>query len=309
MWFKNLILYRFNKAFNHSQNDLEEQLAAAAFVPCGSQDMDKMGWDTPLGRNSSNYLHAAQGCYLICARKQEKILPAAVINELLEEKVLDIEQEQDRRVSRKERANLRDDLIQELLPKAFTRSGRIYAIIAPKQGLLLVDAGSAKKAEDLCSLLRNSLGSLPVIPPQVIDDPATILSAWLQGENVPNDIVLEDSCDLIDPEVQGAVIRARKMELESDEIHGHLKAGKQVAKLGLCWNERVSFTLSHELELKGLKYSDLIQEEVMHNQGDDGDTAAELDASFFIMSQELLKLVQRIFTAFGGEVEPDLGLS
>ena len=110
MWFKNLQLYRFTKPFDLDAATLGQQLEQQAFVPCGSQEMTRSGWVAPLGRHGSEFVHATNGYLMICAKRQDKLLPAAVINEALEEKALDIEAREARQLPRKERRALRDEV-------------------------------------------------------------------------------------------------------------------------------------------------------------------------------------------------------
>ena len=142
MWFKNLQLYRFSKPFDLDASTLGQQLEQQAFVPCGSQDMTRSGWVPPLGRHGSEFVHATNGYLMICAKRQDKLLPAAVINEALEEKALEIESREARQLPRKERRSLRDEVYFSLLPKAFVRSSLQYAYISPRDQLLVVDAAS-----------------------------------------------------------------------------------------------------------------------------------------------------------------------
>ncbi len=75
MWFKNLQIYRFTRPFDLTVEQLETQLEACAFTPCGSQDISRFGWVKPLGKFGSTLTHAASGHILLCARKEEKMLP------------------------------------------------------------------------------------------------------------------------------------------------------------------------------------------------------------------------------------------
>ena len=85
MWFKNLQIYRFTRPFDLTVDQLETQLEACAFTPCGSQDISRFGWVKPLGKFGSTLTHSASGHILICARKEEKMLPGTVVKEMLAE--------------------------------------------------------------------------------------------------------------------------------------------------------------------------------------------------------------------------------
>jgi recombination associated protein RdgC len=132
--------------------------------------------------------------------KEEKVLPAAVVNKMVQEKILEAEDKQGHKLSKKERIALKDELIFELLPRAFTFSSKTYAYIDSKGGWLIVDAASAKKAEDLFRSLRKCLGSLLVVPLNTLEKPITDMTAWLINNQAPEDIPIEDECELRSPE-------------------------------------------------------------------------------------------------------------
>ncbi|MCF6354321.1 MAG: recombination-associated protein RdgC [Candidatus Polarisedimenticolaceae bacterium] len=298
MWFKNLRLYRLTKPFNLSPEALHEQLTEKASRPCAGLEPSTYGWTAPLGRHSELLTHAANGYIMICTRKEEKVLPATVVQEILAEKVAVIEDEQARTVRRNEREELRQGILVELLPKAFSKSSRTYAYIDAKGGWLVVDASSASKAEELVSLLRETLGTLPAIPPTVHSAPASILTHWLNGLDLPAGYTIEDQCELRDPSAEGAIVRCTKQDLLSDEIQTHLKAGKQATKLAIAWHERLTCVLCDDLSVKRLRFTDIIQERAADEAADE---ASRFDADFALMTLELSRFIPSMMDAFGGE--------
>ena len=184
--FKNLIIYRFTQPFTLSGMELEEKLDESRFRPCGSQDMTTYGWVGALGKTSKALVHENNDCLLFCAAKEEKILPASVINDAVQERVEQIEQEQDRQVFSKERRTIKDDIILELLPKAFTRQKFTRAYIDRRNGWLVVNASSFRQAEDLTSHLRKCLGSLPITLPAVKNRPGSAMTEWLDTAQLPS---------------------------------------------------------------------------------------------------------------------------
>lgn len=299
MWFRNLQLYRLNAPFDLSAERLDEQLQTGAFRPCTSLEISSMGWDRPLGRHGRALTHAANGCIMVCARNEEKVLPQAVVREIVDERIEEIETEQMRRVPRKERMALRDEVLQDLLPKAFTRSSRIFAYIAPREGWLVVDASSVRKAEELLTLLRKGLGSLPATPLTVNTAPAAVMTGWLQGQGLPGDFVLGDECELRDPAQDGGIVRCRRQDLGGEEIRTHLQAGKQVARLAVAWNERLACILGEDLAVRRLRFLDVVQEEARQTEA--GDAQARFDADFALMTLELSRFIPRLVEVFGGE--------
>lgn len=158
LWFKNLMVYRLSREISLRAEEMEKQLASMAFTPCGSQDMAKMGWVPPMGSHSDALTHVANGQIVICARKEEKILPSPVIKQALEAKIAKLEAEQARKLKKTEKDSLKDEVLHSLLPRAFSRFSQTMMWIDTVNGLIMVDCASAKKAEDTLALLRKSLG-------------------------------------------------------------------------------------------------------------------------------------------------------
>ncbi|MCK5663348.1 MAG: recombination-associated protein RdgC, partial [Thiotrichaceae bacterium] len=146
MWFKNIHIYRFLHPFTLTADTLHEELSQAAFQPCGKMDMESMGWVPPLGRDNESLVHTANNCIIFTSRKEEKILPASVIREFVAEKVDEIEIQQMRKVRKREKDEIREQVLFDLIPRAFTRSHYLFAYIDVSNGWLLIDTPSDKKA-------------------------------------------------------------------------------------------------------------------------------------------------------------------
>lgn len=300
MWFRNARVFRFTKPFDISAEALEEKLQADAFKPCGPQETTRQGWVPPLGKHSDMLVHSTNGYHLIALRKEDKILPGSVVKEMVEERAEAIELEQSRKVRRKEKDEIKEQVMLEMLPQAFSKNRRSFAYLAPQDGLLVVDAGSSKQAEDLASFLRKSLGSLPVRPPAVEQAPAFTFTGWLnESIDLPATIELGTECELKDPSEDGGVVRCKGLDLKADEIRNHLNAGMQVTKLAVTWEDNLSFVLDEELGIKRLKFGDTLQEKL--DDVDADDAAARFDAAFALMTLELSRLIPGLLEALGGE--------
>ena len=297
MWFRNLQIYQLYQDFELTAEALHEQLEADRFTPCGSLQLQSQGWVSPLGRDWQMLTHASNGCIMVCARREDRLLPSAVVREALADKVAEIEAAETRHIGRKEQTQLKDEIIQDLLPRAFTRSSRQYAYIDSKNGWIVVDSTTPKKAEELISLLRESLGSLKARPTQVEQSPSAVMTGWLQ-QTPAADFVVQDECELVEPVEGGSIVRCRRQDLASDEIGVHLEAGKLVAKLAVEWQERLSCVLSDDLSVKRLRFLDLVMEEAGDIQTDD--EAARFDADFALMNMELSRFIPAMLQAFGG---------
>ncbi len=298
MWFKNLQLYRFTQPFELDATTLGQQLEQQTFIPCGSQDTTRSGWVPPLGRHGSEFVHATNGYLMICAKRQDKLLPAAVINEELEERALQIELRESRRLPRKERRSLRDEVYFNLLPKAFVRSSLQYAYISPRDQLLVVDAASAKRAEDMLQQLRDTLGSLSVIPLASKHQPIDVMTRWIDSGQSEQGFEHGEECELRDNADISSVIRCKNQDLASAEIVNHLKTGMHVSKLALNWQQRLEFVVDEKLTVKRLRFSDIVQEQA--NDVEAEDVATRFDVDFSIMALELSRFIEALVDAFGG---------
>lgn len=301
MWFKNIRAYRLTSPFDLTAETLAEKLVQRAFTPCTPSQPLALGWVPPVGDEEAPLAHAAAGRFLIRLKREEKLLPSTVVREQLEEKVAEIEQAQARKVYRKERLNLKDEIIQDCLPRAFSRSSAVHAYIDVRANWIFVDAASASRAEELLNLLRDCIGSFPVVLPQVNNAPLATMTNWLVHRNLPDDFELGSECELRELGEDGGVVRCRGVDLLSEEVETHLHAGKQVARLALQWDERVSLLLAEDLCLRRLKFADELMKE--NEDIPEGDEAARIDADFALMADAVTSLQDRVIALFGGEAE------
>lgn len=298
MWFKTVRLYRLSPEFVLPWDSLEQLLATQVFQPCGKSEASRVGWVPPLGRDSDLLAHRLGDCVMLCLRKEERLLPSAVVNEAVQEKVDEIEEAQGRKVYRKEKLQIKDDAIASLMPRAFTRNRVLYAYLDMKQQLMVVNTGSAAAAEELISCLRESLGSLPLSLPDVNQAPMAVMTQWLREHQASEHFVIDQDCELVNPMEEGNVLRARSQDLSADEIRAHLEAGKQVRKLGVVWNEAVACVINADLSLSRLRFEDMVTEQA--REGDSESAAQQFDQDFAVMSLTLAGLFSSLFAAFGG---------
>ncbi len=296
MWFKNLRVYRLTQKIDLKTERLEAELNKQAFQPCSSLDFSRYGWVPPLGRHSELLTHSCNAQIMICARKQEKIIPPAAIKEIVEEKSLELESEHQRAIFRKERLNLKDDAIHSILPRALTRSSLTYGYFNPAKQLLIIDAATDNKAEEFLDHLRASLGVLPVLPLSSPGDLSEIMTRWIK-KGTARGFELDNECALRNPRESKNTIHCKNQELESDEIMSHIKAGKRVIQLALSWKDAVRFLLTEDFVVKRVRFEDVVQQQA---QGDADDFATQFDQDFAIMTLQINQFLEDLVLALGG---------
>ncbi|MEM0954170.1 MAG: recombination-associated protein RdgC [Pseudomonadota bacterium] len=301
MWFKTLRAYRLTSPFDLSAEQLEVKLGEAVFTPCAQSQPASFGWVPPLGDASELLVHAVGGRFLLSMRREERLLPTTVVREKVTQRIAEIEAAEARKVYRKERLQLKDEIVQDCLPRAFTRSSLVYGYIDTRQNWLFVDAAAAGRAEDFVSLLRESIGTLPLLLPQVNQSPAAAMTSWLMHRSLPEDFALGSDCELRDIGEDAGVVRCRGLELVGEEVDTHLQAGRQVTRLALAWQEKLEFVLAEDLVLRRLRFADTLLD--THDDMDATDILARFDADFALMTDVVSELQERIINILGGEAE------
>lgn len=301
MWFKNIIFYRLSESFTLSPEVFHDKLYDDSARPCGKMEKVTLGWVPPLGKTAEMLVYPLNGCYLIAAKKEEKLLPTTVIREHVQEKIEKIEREEARAVSAREKRSLMDEMSITLLPQAFSKSSITYAYIDTKNHWLIINTASVTKAEELTVLLRKSLGSLKLLAPECKQSPSACMTLWVKERTMPKHFCIEDYCEMINPHAEKTVIKCVNQDLFAHEVNGHLTSGKQIVKLGMSWQDRVGFVIDPSLSLKRIQFLDLVQETIVATEAETYE--AQFEADFAIFSGEFASLLEDISDLFGGFVD------
>jgi recombination associated protein RdgC len=294
MFFRNLTLFRFPTSLDLS--DLEQHLAECALKPVGPLELSSRGFIPPFGQHGDALSHGIHDALWLTVGGEDKLLPGAVVNDLLQKKLAALEEKEGRKPGGRTRKRLKDELIMELLPRAFVRPVRSDALLDTSLGVIAVDTSSRKNAESVVSEIRRALGSFPALPVNAEVAPRAILTGWLAGDPLPDGLALGDECELRDPADSGAVVKIQRMELVGDEINKHLQAGRQATRLALVLDDHVSFVLGEDLVVRKFKLLDGAVDQLESTDRDD--IAAELDARFALMAGEFKRLFKVLETAF-----------
>lgn len=292
MFFRNLVLFRFPVTLDF--DDLESHLAECQLKPVGPLELASRGFVSPFGRDSE-MLAAKQGDAIwLTVGGEDKILPSSVVNDLLSKKLTEIEQKEGRKPGGRTRKRIKDELVTELLPRAFVKPSRADALIDLGHGVIAVDTSSRKVGENVVSEIRRAKGSFPALPLNAEIAPRSVLTGWVAGEPLPEGLSLGDECELRDPTDEGGVVKVQHMELQGDEVSKNLEAGKQVTRLALTLDDHISFVIGEDLVVRKFKLLDGAVDQLESTERDD--LRAELDARFALMAGEF----RRLFTVLEG---------
>ncbi|WP_339348840.1 recombination-associated protein RdgC [uncultured Alteromonas sp.] len=289
MWFKNIKAYQITQPLSIDDGDLERVLSEQAFRPCKSQDLATMGFASPFsqaGKQGTMFQRVGQR-YWLTVKKQEKLLPAAVINAELDDMVAKIEMETGSPVGKKAKADLKQEIQTRLLPQAFTKNTYTHGFISLEDNLVAVDASADGKAEAFLALVRKAIGSLPVVP-LARHSLQSELTHWLT-DAAPDGIALLEEAEFKSTDDAGSIIRCKNQPLDSDEITIHLDAGKLVQKVAFEYQDTLTAVIAEDGSLKRIKFTDRLKEETEDIPKDQ--VEARLDAEFALMSAELCTLL------------------
>ncbi len=297
MWFRNARPYKLPGRLGIDASELSQRLSRRPFQPCRPSQAVSSGWVAALSDDATDFVHKSGDYWLIRLQREERLLPASVIRSEVNSRIQEIQTGQGRRVQRKERLDIVDEVTQDLMPRAFTKSQYLEALINDREGWVWVNTASAGRAEDLLSLLREGLGNLPVAIPDTQKSPVIVMSQWLLNGGLPDGMSLGGDVDLEDPQEEGGVVRVRGMYLESDEIRRHIESGKQVVRLALSWQDQIDFVVDKDLSLRRIRFSDELKgvNEELHE-----DVLARRDADCLLMGETLSTLQSAIAKTFGG---------
>lgn len=295
MWFKNLSIYRL-PTFHMCAADLEAALKKHAFVPCSSLEFEGYGFAAP--RDGSGLVHEVGGNLLIALQTEKKLLPQSVIRDATKARAADIEEQQGFKPGRKQMREIKDQLIEELLPKAFSVNTLTRAWIDTNNGWLVIDAASPAKKDVMMGALFKAIDSFPAHQLFVNLSPVAAMTEWLATDNAPAGFTVDDDTTLESMGESRATIRIAKQMPDPDDVAKHIASGKRCTRLAMTWNDRVSLVLTDSLTIKRVAPLDVIKESADASIQDAGE---RFDADFALMAGELAGMLADLVQALGGE--------
>ena len=302
--FKNALVYRIDLWEPPTQPDIESRLAAGRFAECAPTQPEAAGWVEPRGEKHGVLLESIGGQLILKLCSESKPVPSGVIKQQLEARLDKIEHETGRRPKGKAARELKEQIVHDLLPRAFPKRSATLVWIDLAAKLVLIGAASSKKADAVVTRLVDLFGGgLRLAPLQTALSPATAMSAWLSDKEAPPRFSIDRECELKQPDSEKAAVRYARHTLDIDEVGEHIRQGKLPTQLAMTWSSRVSFVLTETLALKRIKLLDVVLDNTGPAAGPDGG----FDADVAITTGELRLLLPDLIDALGGLLVQEAG--
>ena len=288
MFFKNLIIYQFDKnsSIERLNNDMLKNMA---FTPCGPTDSIKKGFVSPIGDDEVLKLQV-QDHSLLMLRIESKLLPSSVIKKKTSERIEQLEQKLGRRASKGEKHRVKDEVIIDLLPVAFTKDKYTYVWINHQDQFIAIETSSFKVAEDILSLIRKELGRLSLIPIHTEKPVSPFFKEWVLDDNPPANFFVLNDAMLADTLDGNGKIKLIDENLTAEEVKSYLNGGREIKSLSFSYKQQTVFTVNTELVFSKISYSSEMLDENSDISLDD--KTKRIEADFFLVANELANLIK-----------------
>ena len=293
--FKNLTIYRISGQVV-TLNQLEAALQKAPFVECGATQEKSAGWVPPRGEAHGALVESIGGQWIARLMIETKAVPGDALARKVKEKAERIEQETGRKPGKKETRDLKEEARLDLLPMAFTKQSSTWVWIDPQARTLVIDTSSQARADEVArSLVEQVPAGFALALLNTKTAPQAAMAHWLQSQEPPEGFTVDRECELKSQGEDKSVVRYANHPLDIQEVLDHINAGLLPTRLALTWDDRVSFTLTQQLQVKGIRFLDSVFES---QQADEGG----FDADVAIATGELGKLIPDLVKALDGEL-------
>lgn len=299
MLFKQIQLYRLTSAISSSPTAIAERLAPLEFIPCLPSMPTSMGWVSPIEEEGAPLTRGINGCIMLTLQIEEKILPSSVVVQTLKDKIKQVEQEEARKIRKKEKLTFKDEVVMTLLPRAFSKFSRLNAYLDTRNNWLVLNTISQSKAEIFMTMFKKSFGD--VVNTHEVAKPSSIITNWLKNHDYPREFSIQKSCVLQDPQQQNRIIRCQEQDLFADSIQELVKDGCQAIQIGLCWQDRVNFVIADDFTLRSLQ---VVDDDIAEIKDELDNKQQKFDADLIMMTETFSGLFKDLLTVFVKTNEP-----
>lgn len=299
--FKNAIAYLVTPGFRIDPEMLSHSPARA----CASNEGSTVGFAQPCDHSTAVLAHHVAGYTVICLESEERLLPGSVVAEEVEARAIDMEKLQGYKPGRKQIREIKERVTEELLPKAFTQRRRTLGVFAGPY--FMVDTSSPARADTFINALRIALDALPLTLIQTNKRITGEMIEWLLG-TTPWGLSVDDFVELEKAEPGKPAIAYKRTTLDEQDMRRRISDSYVPRKIGVTFNDRLSFKVDDSLHLKQLVALELLQADKRHQDANAKDIAQTFDADIALTIGELVAVYNFLIEQLGGlaEPEPDL---
>lgn len=303
MIFSKIRFYKLSDDFSIDEKSLSDSISPFIFKKIDKNQVSSHGFVNPFTQYPDKPVYGVGDGFLLTIREDSKPIPASALKRKVSFRIKELEKSKGGdKATKDEKQDIKEQVISEILsafPPDFIKTKFIEFLVFPKQKLIALNSTSAKDCEFALSVMRGALGSLSAFEFEPVGIPSTIMTSWLQdGESVPDEFSVLDECQLRDSgDEKGAVAHCKKQDLASDEVTGHIDAGKEVIMLYVEWNDSLRFKLKSDLTIASISYTDVLKETLKTDSGD-GKAIQKFDADLALISGNIKMLAPSLLKAF-----------
>lgn len=287
--FKNAIAHAVVPGFKLDPALLQRQI----FTPCRPTTPRSVGFTLPCD-HAAELAHHVAGYTVINWQSEDKILPGSVVDEAVEEKCAEIEEREGYKPGRKQRKEIKEQVIHALMPQAFSQKRQTLAVFGG--GYLIINTSSPARAEALIESLGNALECRPLVALRTPHNAGAKMADWIATGVPPELLTIDDRCTLIG--ANDEQVKYVNKSVENEEVRGLLVDGYTPKKLGLTHDDKLSYVLDDQLHLTRLNFIGL---EKIHSENAD----EAFDADITIEAGEIIRLLDYLMTELGGIQWPE----
>jgi recombination associated protein RdgC len=297
IWFKQTKVFHYQAQEPFTAELFEEKLREFQLQPCPVMSLFSHGWVSPFGQESEVLAHMTGDYALLAFGRQQRLLPASIIRQELDEKIKSIQVKQQRHVYAKEKASLREEIQAKLLPNAFCHHLDHKLFFDFKNQWLFISSTNTSTCEDIIKALKESL-NVQIMPISVKEHCSKTMTQWLLDNRWPKNFAIEMDCDLLDPDNAKSQIRFVQQNLASADFLTHIQHGAKVKRLTLSWQERLRFTLDESFTFSRIQFLDILESQ--RQDADADNPMMVLDVDFSIMALSFSAWMEDLLAVFGG---------
>lgn len=285
---KNLTVFRSPKGWVPDLEKLREEISLPGRIGYAWKEL----------RNGDPFIEVGKNIMLVC-EKQEKLLPASVINRELKLRADDLCKRLDvKKLTKRQLAELKDQVTAELYAKAFVTSKSINVWINTEHDLLCVESTSSALVDDVLMQIYKHLGYEGAILRFGSSVEAFMRRLILDDDSSIDNFSLGRSCVLEDAEAKSKRITYKNEHLDTVAVTSYVLQGKRPVKLEMVLGtDECFFTIDNKSMISKITLPDLVEDRSEFNTDDD-----YFDNEFTIRSGQCLKIINELISTLGEQL-------